>query len=291
MDKISILSGGGPDLKIRPLCDQDLSFAALLVEQAGWNQVAGDWERVMSLDPEGCFVVEADGQKAATIVYTRFDDIAWISMVLVDEKYRGRGIGQMMFGYVLDKLRESGISTIRLDATAMGVNLYKKYGFEEEYGLVRLIRPQTITVQEIKKYIPPLTNMASIVDLDFKITATNRYRLIDYLRNEAGTKFYIYSQEGAVSGYVVIRPGRVGWQIGPCIADDVSSGIKLLDKALNRIMEHQVIIDIPVENEDALEWAINHGFVEQRRFIRMYAGKKIEDQPRRMFASFGPEKG
>ncbi len=246
----------------------------------------------MSLDPKGCLIIESDGQKAATIVFTRFDDIAWISMVLVDKKFRGRGIGQMMFSYVLDKLRESGTRTIRLDATAMGVNLYKKYGFQEEYELVRLIRPPMMPLEEKERNIQPALNMANVIDLDYQITATNRQRLIDYLRNETGTKFYVHSQvEGAVSGYVGIRHGRLAWQIGPCIAENVSSGIELLTKALDSIKEHQAIIDIPVENEEAMLWANNHGFVEQRKFIRMYAGKKIEDQSRKIFASFGPEKG
>lgn len=279
-------------LRIRKLHEYDLPFCASLVEQAGWNQVTGDWIRVRSLDPEGCFVVELDGQKAATIVYTRFDDIAWISMVLVDKKYRGRGIGQMMFGYVVDKLREERIETIRLDATTMGVNLYKKYGFQEEYELIRLTCPYIMASGENENNNNPVINIASIANLDYHVTATNRQRLIDYLIKEAGTKFFVLPQVGGrVSGYVFIRPGRKGWQIGPCIAEDVSSGIELLTTALENIREHQAIIDIPVENKEALHWAKNHGFVEQRRFIRMYAGKKIEDQPHKIFAGFGPEKG
>lgn len=287
-DLISI----GPMLQIRKLTDGDLNFCAALVEQAGWNQVNRDWYRVMTLDPEGCFLVESNHRRAATIIFTRFDDIAWISMVLVDKNYRGQGIGTRMFGYVFNKLRETGVGTIRLDATAMGVHLYKKYGFQEEYQLIRLVCHKVTAKGKARAPKHSLESIKQMGQLDHKVTGTDRLKLIEQLDKEDGGNMEMSSHsEGDVSGYVAIRSGRIACQIGPCIAEDPDSGLVLLSRAFESVFGQKVIIDIPVNNEVALQWAKDHDFIEQRRFIRMYAGGKIQDQPSKIFASFGPEKG
>mgnify|MGYP006173085049 CR=1 FL=1 len=54
------------DGTIRKLTAVDVSAALELSEQAGWNQLEADWRRMLELEPEGCFGVEADGRVAAS---------------------------------------------------------------------------------------------------------------------------------------------------------------------------------------------------------------------------------
>jgi len=73
---------------------EDIPDAMRLKDAAGWNQTTADWTRFISASPEGCFVVEYQGNiigTSATISYEgRF---SWIGMLIVDEQYRGQGIG------------------------------------------------------------------------------------------------------------------------------------------------------------------------------------------------------
>jgi hypothetical protein len=55
---------------LRPLTRSDLDFAHGLSRLAGWNQTHRDWERFLSLAPEGCFLAEKDGQPAGTTTTT-----------------------------------------------------------------------------------------------------------------------------------------------------------------------------------------------------------------------------
>ena len=285
--------------KLRKLVKSDLSFCTSLVIQAGWNQIEEDWLRLIHLDPEGCFIAEQNDEEVGTIVFTRFGNVAWISMVLVDMTWRGQGIGQMMFGQVMNKLQSLGVDTIRLDATEMGVGLYKKHGFKEEYDLVRLVREEDgIKIKREGKIEEKVVRQAEIEDLDmvsgldFKISGTNRNKLMKHLIEQYKANLLTNQVTvNGLTGFVGLREGRTGWQIGPCIAADQPAGIALLNSAFVYTSGQRVIIDVPAKNKAVLEWARNHHFKEERRFIRMYAGQKPDDKPDKILASFGPEKG
>ena len=47
---------------IRPMRRSDVADAMALKEAAGWNQTTADWELLLTVEPEGCWVYEADGR-------------------------------------------------------------------------------------------------------------------------------------------------------------------------------------------------------------------------------------
>lgn len=61
---------------------------------------------------------------------------AFITMVLVDESYRGKGIAQKLIIEVIDIIKEQGFLKCNLEVKADNVNatkLYSKIGFSESY--------------------------------------------------------------------------------------------------------------------------------------------------------------
>lgn len=287
------------DIQLRQMTLKDLPFCSTLVKQAGWNQIDQDWNRLMTLHTTGCFIANMNGRSVGTIASTRFlpdqkgksQDCAWISMVLVHQEYRGQGIGREMMVHTVDYLKEQRINTIRLDATSMGQKLYSNLGFKEEYELVRMVR-QTTTSPEPASIRSTDVDAQFLADLDIRYTATNRIKLYEKLIGETSTGILTASDtDNSISGFAIIRPGRLAWQIGPCISADPQLGKVLLTRALSYIPSEKVMIDIPTSNNLALKWAIQNKFVEQRKFVRMYYGHKIEDSPLNIMASFGPEKG
>src|SRR5678815_3827392 len=51
---------------VRLLSAADIPAGMRLKEAAGWNQTAADWERVLTLEADGCFAIECDGEVRAT---------------------------------------------------------------------------------------------------------------------------------------------------------------------------------------------------------------------------------
>ncbi len=287
----------------------DLPFCRHLVKEAGWNQTDADWLRAMDLEPTGCFVAEANQQPVATTTVCCFENIAWIAMVLVDKKVRGRGIGKLIVEHAIAYLDAKGIETIRLDATSLGQGLYKKLGFREEYEVIRFTggrrsggrrsgdpaaddpTPGTLEIGNIRRIFKGDVMMDEIVRLDEEATATFRRSFINSFAKTNNIPFYCSITDGAVTGYAGCREGIIAIQIGPLATSVPESGYRLLDQIASQFPEKPMFIDIPSNNTAALHWAAANAFTEQRRFVRMYRGFKIHDSPELIWASSGPEKG
>lgn len=272
----------------------DLPFCRHLVKEAGWNQVDADWLRAMDLEPTGCFVAETNQEPVATTTVCCFENIAWIAMVLVDKKVRGQGIGKLIVEHAIAYLDAKGIETIRLDATSLGQGLYKKLGFREEYEVIRFTgSPATGTLEigNIRRIFAGDAIMDEIVRLDEEATATFRRSFINSFAKTNALPFHCHITDGAVTGYAGCRAGINAIQIGPVGASVTESGYWLLDQIVSHFPGKPMYIDIPAQNMAALNWAAANGFTEQRRFIRMYRGFKIQDSPELIWASSGPEKG
>ena len=109
-----------------------------LKQSAGWNQTEQDWANVLALEPEGCWVYEAEGQVAGSTTAVCYgQDLAWIGMVLVSPEFRGRGYGRALMEHALQFLERRRVRVVRLDATDMGRPLYEKLGFREECAIER----------------------------------------------------------------------------------------------------------------------------------------------------------
>ena len=126
-------------LRIRGMTVADIPLGMRLKEQAGWNQVEGDWKRLLDLQPDGCFVAELDGIPAGTVTTCRFGPVAWVAMMLVDKSFRSRGIGRALMIRALDDLDSAGVRSTRLDATLLGRPLYESLDFAAEATVARYL--------------------------------------------------------------------------------------------------------------------------------------------------------
>src|SRR5687767_12042617 len=117
-------------MDISRLTHDDLPDALALSTQAGRNQVAQDWERLVELSPDGCFAGRLDGRLVATATSASpAPGIRWIGMVLVDEAMRGRGFGRILLERALAQAAPE--EAVGLDATDLGRPLYLKLGFQD----------------------------------------------------------------------------------------------------------------------------------------------------------------
>jgi predicted GNAT family acetyltransferase len=278
-------------IHVRPLTADDLPLGLRLSKQAGWNQTPADWTRFSFLEPDGCFVAEWEGQPVATTTTCVFGSIGWIAMVLVDEAFRHRGIATRLVQHALDYLDRCGVTTARLDATALGRPVYERLGFVAEYDLVRFqgtVSPPTPTGK-----VAPIhaADLAAVAELDLSVATTPRARLLERLIAEQPASGGVVREQGQLAGYVLFRPGTRAMYLGPAAAVSPTAGAGLLDWGLSQSQGQPAFVDIPCDNPAAVAWARSRGFAEHRSFTRMRRGRRIKDQPSLMWASSGPEKG
>lgn len=244
----------------RLLADTDLADLLRLSAAAGWNQTAGDWLRLLQMEPEGCFGIASGGRivaSATVITYGR--ELAWIGMVLTLPAYRGRGFATRLMERCLDYCQQRGITTVRLDATEQGRPVYAKLGFVDEYEVQR--RSGSLTPREARP-------LAFDFALDRLAFGADRRRLLE----RTGCS----------------RPGRVASCIGPVTARTPEEA---RESILHCGVSGPCFWDVPCANPAALELAGNLGFSPVRRLTRMRRGPAVAERPEYVFALAGFEYG
>ncbi len=278
-------------LQIRPLTASDIEGVLALKAQAGWNQTRQDIDRFLFLEPAGCFMGEEAGVTVATAAAFVFGQIGWIAMILVAPSARGRGLGTAMTKHALDYLDSRGVRCARLDATPLGQPIYEKLGFVPKYRLARFagMAPPGATDPRVTCCLPE--ELDSVLQLDRRITATARERLLQRLYHESPERMHVFRESGSITGYFTSRAGASHTQLGPGIALNNAAGLALLETVTARQAGTPVYIDIPYENCTAMAWAAERGLTVQRDLTRMSRGQASEDRPDLIWASSGPEKG
>lgn len=278
---------------IRTMVETDLPSVLLLSTSVGWNQTAADWQRMLLLEPNGCFVAAENGQIVGTTLCCTFGPVAWLAMVIVREDRRGSGLGRELVRGGLEYAQKQGVRTVRLDATPLGETVYRKLGFLPQFELRRvggIVRTKALPAFPAYKILSATTDQfAELIQLDHETTATQRGKLLSRLFSE-WSPLTAVSPDGKIQAFLASRKGRLATQFGPMSGKE-SAAVDLLSHALTHSSAQSVIADIPVHRESLLELARSFGLSEQRTLLRMYYGEKIIESPERFHLSYGGEFG
>ena len=274
----------------------DIPHGMRFKEAAGWNQTGADWERFLSLEPEGCFVAEADGEVVGTATTCRFGrDCGWVAMILVPPERRRHGIGSALFKRAVDYLEGMGVRSVKLDATPVGRTVYLQVGFVDEYELQRR---EGIAPAVESCGVTPMAeaHLDPVRALDRPIYGADRgvllTRLYEEAREGAGAFCGVFRDaRGKIEGYGMVRPGSRAAFVGPIVARTEEAGVELFKWTMSRVAGQPVFFDVPLPNPDAVRLADDYGFAIQRPFTRMYRGVNCPGDPAKVCATSGPEKG
>lgn len=124
-------------MRLAPLSPSVLPRAKALSSLIGWNQTLADWQ---VFTEHGAVMACDDGQPelAATVATLRYGPaIAWIGMVLVRPDLRRQGLARAGMEWAVASLRAAGATSIALDATPDGREVYRRMGFADAWGFSR----------------------------------------------------------------------------------------------------------------------------------------------------------
>ena len=278
-----------------PLAAAELPDAEALVREAGWNQVAADWEIFRALGTvHAARVAKRVVATAATLPYGQF---AWISMVLVAGDQRRRNLGTQLLKRCIDALRNQDRVPV-LDATPAGRPLYRALGFEETWGYHRLARGNAQPMRDDTNAACD-TIVCPIADADWPALCAydavcfgaDRSALLQRMRGRLPAAELVAKRHGRTAGFLLGRNGRTASQIGPLVAEDNDVARALLTRALPAI-EGPVYIDFADSKTALRAWLAECGFSAQRPLTRMLLGRSSGfDDETRTFAVVGPEFG
>ena len=266
---------------IERLTAADVDAGMALSTEAGWNQTADDWLHFI-VEGQAFGVRDAAGRLVASAAALPYDGpLGFVSMVLVMPQWRRRGLATSLVDRCVEELRVRDLVPV-LDATAAGVEVYRKQGFLGQFGFDRW---QGMADGRHGEQAHALT-AADIVPLDAAVSGASRDRLIGDFLARPGTAVI-----GDESGFAMLRAGRRAAQAGPVIASGEDAAIDLIQQ-LFALAKGLLFIDVPSVWRRIGNWLTARGFEIQRSFTRMALGRAEPfSQPNRLFAVAGPEFG
>jgi len=274
-------------VSIEPLNPQDVPELSRLVEQAGWNQLPSDWLRLIELDPQGCFVARLHGEVAGTLTTICYGtELAWIGMMLVDQRFRRQGIGRQLMEQAIATLQSRSIRSIQLDATPLGKLLYNQLGFRNEFAFHRWQKPggSTDLPGPAKAFwfaSPSLSNANRVLD---RVTfGADRAALLHRLADESKI---VSACDGS---FGMLRSGRIADYLGPVSSTEQSAAA--LVRQLVESTARDLFWDIPSQNVEAIYLATCSQFTPVRTLFRMTLGPSPQPHWATLYALADPALG
>ena len=254
----------------------------LLSEEAHWNQNEADWRFFLARGTVSG-IRDGDGRLIATAALLPYtSNNAWISMVLVTQNWRRRGLATKLLDACLKAAAKQGLTTW-LDATPAGATVYGPLGFAPTLEPRRLRLAGSVT-----QAAPELMSDSSYEEFiarDRRAMGFDRTALLHEFSGRSGSQ--LISHGGAIA---LIRNGRTARQVGPLFADDVGSATSLIETIV-RSETGPILIDVVSERTEFLGNLTDSGWTIERPFQRMRFGRAATQDAKPPFAVAGPEYG
>ena len=282
---------GTSDFVLRAMTAEDIAGGLRLCRASGWNQLEEDWRLFVNSSGSGGLLIERAGQILGTAAYMRYDALAWVAMMLVDPAERGAGLGAQLLAGALAALGDA--PCVGLDATPLGEPLYRRFGFVGDYSLART--KATIDRARFPDAAGAARRMLAgdleaVCRRDREVFGADRGRLLASLFERAPECAWIVPDAAGIKGYSFGRPGHLYHQLGPVVAEDAGTARELVTSSLSPLGGRMFAIDAPLLDGEWLDFLKSVGFVEERRFLRMFVRGHVHPGiPARQYAICGPE--
>lgn len=280
-----------PDICI--MTAADIAFAVSLTDRESWGNISADFERLIALEPNGCFIAREKGERVGMISTTTYGDYAFVGSLIVLPDRRSRGIGEALMRHAVEHLQSIGIACIELDATFPAAPLYRRIGFRDKYLSLRFLRPAG---NDSASDSPPapVGNIDHLIDtvpdIDKRLTGLDRSRVLTRLVTEYPES--VFAKASPVPGGYAIAYPRSGNRvsIGPLVAADDSTAEYILDRIIGSYASRDIGVGMPETQLSASDMLRKRGFLYQPPSLRMYRGqrRRYEDH---IYAIVSAEKG
>jgi len=261
---------------------EDAIAGLVLSTEARWNQNEADWRFFLS---KGIvFGVRDDASRliatAALLPYSAGN--AWISMVLVTESWRRRGIATKLVDACLDTAKQMNL-TSWLDATPAGATVYEPLGFVPKLELRRMRFENWGTLGAAPA--SQACDLAAFKADDRRAMGFARDALLAEFAGRSGSRLVRIGGAKAL-----VRSGRTARHIGPLFAGNAGQALALVD-AIVRSEHGTLLVDAVLEHTEFLGGLIRAGWTTERPFLRMRFGSADVQPAGLPFAVAGPEFG
>ena len=277
---------------VRRLTREDVPWAIALTDTEAWGYTAQDFERLLHLEPEGVFLAEAGGARVGITATVTYGPLAYVGAVIVDPRWRGKGVGEAVVRACLDFCDGRGARSVRLNAYLNVIPFYEKLGFLREFENRRFAgHSEGRVVPGVR--LARADDLAAMAELDARYFGADRTRLLRRLMEEFPETSLVLDDMGDVAAFAFGNVGGGSCEIGPfvCPPERASQAEDLLH-AMFSAANAPCALTVPSVNEKGVDAARRAGMRDVFRTVRMVRGSTdFGGDPKGIFALAGLEKG
>lgn len=259
---------------------EDTAFAVSLTDKMEWGLSGEDFRFMMELEPEGCFVLFCNSEKAGLATNISFGRIGWFGNLIVDEKYRGKGGGAQLVKRSLEYFAEKKVDTVGLYAYVDKIPFYKRLGFEydSDFVVLRGRGFSSSSTTSVKK--ANANDLSRIIDFDCSCFGASRRKLLEPIILDVDNLCFLSAENGLILGYVIAKMYRGMVELGPlvCDRDHGDVAVELLKTVLNRSSGLEVSACVPRKESQVLAMLNESGFAESFNVARMFFGIPVRER-------------
>ena len=255
----------------------DFAFAVQLANTMKWNMTREDFEFMVKLEPQGCFVLLHDQERLGIATSVSFGKVGWFGNLIVKEDVRGEGAGNLLVRHAIDYLKNKGVETIGLYAYPHLVKFYGSFGFERDIDFLVLKGKATFLPTQEMLREANRQDVPAIIDFDWQCFGANRKKLLELNLLNKNNLCYISTENSEITGYVATKVYDKTVEVGPlmCCADREEEAGLLLKTMLSRLNGLEVFMYIPKKENSLLNTLHKAGLTEDFRVVRMFLGPAV----------------
>lgn len=274
------MSGTGT-FSLRRLAPSEMGLLIDWMDREGWNPGLADAQAFAAADPEGFFVGELNGKPVACGAAVRYgDDFAFCGCYIVEPAHRHQGFG---WALTLARLEHVGGRITGIDGVLAMQAQYAKIGYRIAWRNVRYGGIAPVTATSLGLASLRQMDLAPVFAYDAGIFPAQRQDFLQSWFLTPGHVGLAAVESSRITGYVVRRPCRQGWKIGPLFADHSTTAERLLDAILSGITGETFVIDVPEINAPATAMVQARQLRPVFETARMYRNGLPTEDPSRVF--------
>jgi ribosomal protein S18 acetylase RimI-like enzyme len=255
----------------------DFDFAIQATDRMGWGLRKSDFEFMMELEPEGCFVLFEDSERIGLATTVSYGKIAWFGNLIVNEGRRRRGAGSLLVNHSLEYLKSIGVETVGLYAYLERIAFYQRLGFKPDSRFLVMkgkafSSPVSADVKRIEK-----KDIEEIVDFDRSCFGESRRKLLEPVLSDRDNIGYFSVRGGKIIGYSAAKVFRGMGELGPvaCEKGQIDIAENLLRATFNGIKGFEASLFVPEKEETLFSILVENGFSQVFKVERMFHGLPV----------------
>lgn len=272
-----------PVVAFRSMEEGDIPFALEAATREGWHSSAASFRVHLRHDPGGCFIATLGDGPVGLVTTTRFPRTGWIGNLIVDPDQRRQGLGTRLMEHALGHLAAGGCDTVRLEADPLGVGIYRRLGFADEFDSPRFRREAGGDRPAVDPVPLEMTDLPALRSFDAPWFGEDRGELLRLFLSEVRAAYRV-PRRGDLAGYLMAQPSLQGLRLGPWVAREPQAAADLLHMVLADLPDEALVVALPGPNHAGCDLLRECGFVSTPSSLRMRRGPPVAmGQPEAIF--------